>query len=92
MLRGKMCVCVFLQSERENEGETDCVCRAEAKLQAVWVIRRVLFEIVSRCGFIDRMTSAQSSSPHLMENKQHFVWKSVELEASGVSVLYKLVN
>lgn len=48
-----MCVCVFLQRERQNEDETHGMCCAEAKLQAVWVIRCVLFEIVERCGFID---------------------------------------
>lgn len=47
-----MCVCVFLQREMQNEGENNCVCRAEAKLQAVWVIRLVLFEIVEKCGLL----------------------------------------
>lgn len=40
------CVCVFLQRERENEDQTKCVCCAEAKLQVVWAIRQVPFEIL----------------------------------------------
>lgn len=64
-----------------------CARRAEAKLQALWVIRRVLFEIVERCGFIDSVTQtvARWSLPYLMENKQQLVWESAEFWAQGAS-------